>query len=48
MEAACECVIMNAVVMDGAALGILGTLPLFERTYKTVPSVQRIPDWSTS
>jgi len=33
----------DAVVMDGTALGILGTLPSFERTAQKVPATPRIP-----
>ncbi len=33
---------MDAVVMDGTAFGILGTLTEFERTSLTVPAIQRI------
>ncbi len=43
MEGACESGTMYAVVMDGTTLGILGTLPEFERSSLTVPAVQRIP-----
>jgi len=35
---------LDAVVMDGTALGILGTLPEFTRETRTVSSVPRVPD----
>lgn len=35
---------MDAVVMDGTALGILGDLPKFHRVKALVPYVPRIPD----
>ena len=33
---------MDVVIMDGTALGILGTLPEFERLTSVVPPIQRI------
>ena len=43
MKGAREGETIDAVVMDGTALGVLGNMPEFERLSLTVPAVQRIP-----